>query len=152
MSTVTESIEVDAPLTTCYNQWTQFETFPEFMDGVEEVTQLDDRHNHWRTKIAGGEREFDTGIVDQRADDRIVWRTVAGEAEQRGMVSFQSLDATHTKVSLAMEFDPQGMGERTADALGMVDRRVKGDLGRFKELIEHRGSATGGWRGRITPG
>ncbi|MFE9426406.1 SRPBCC family protein [Kitasatospora sp. NPDC006697] len=152
MSKIVETVEVDAPLTTCYDQWTQFESFPRFMEGVEEVTQTDDRHNHWKTSIAGVTREFDTEIVDQRPDDRIVWRTLDGEAEQRGMVSFQPLDGTSTKVSLTMEFEPGGMAEKAGDALGVVDRRIRGDLRRFKEYIEHHGTAPAGWRGRITPG
>ncbi|MFJ5228733.1 SRPBCC family protein [Kitasatospora sp. NPDC088391] len=151
MSTVQETIEVDVPLHTAYNQWTQFEDFPRFMDGVEEVTQIDERHNHWRTKIAGVTREFDTEIVDQLADQKIAWRTIGGDVQQRGAVSFARLDDDRCEVRLAMDYDPQGIAEHTADTLGMIDRRVRGDLERFKSFVEERGLETGGWRGRITP-
>jgi uncharacterized membrane protein len=151
MSTVRESISVDVPISTAYNQWTQFEEFPKFMEGVEEITQVDDRHSHWRTKVGGVRREFDTEIVDQLPDDRIVWRTTEGEVSQRGVVTFQPLDETHTRVSLALEFEPGGMVEKAADALNVVDLRVKGDLRRFKSYIEQRGGETGAWRGRIAP-
>ncbi|MEU8925249.1 SRPBCC family protein [Kitasatospora sp. NPDC048545] len=151
MSTVQQSIDVDVPARMCYDQWTQFEDFPQFMEGVEQVTQLDDRHNHWKTRIAGASREFDTEIVDQLPDERIAWRTLEGDSSQRGVVTFVRLDDSHTRVRLVMEFEPQGMAEHMGAALGMIDRRVKGDLGRFKEFIEHRNSASGAWRGRVTP-
>lgn len=152
MSMVKESIDIDVPVGSVYNQWTQFEEFPRFMEGVEEVRQLDDRHCHWTTKVAGAEREFDTEIVDQLPDERISWRSVSGDVEQKGVVTFQPLDDTHTRVSLAMDFQPQGMAETAGDALGVLDRRVKGDLKRFKGFIEERGRESGGWRGRIAPG
>ncbi|MER5204706.1 SRPBCC family protein [Streptomyces sp. NPDC002825] len=151
MSTVKQSIDVDAPLRHVYNQWTQFEDFPNFMAGVEDVRQLDDRHCHWHTKVGGAEREFDTEIVDQRPDDRIAWRTVGGDVKQKGVVSFERLDEMHTRVSLAMDVESEGVAERAADALGVLGRRVKGDLKRFKGFMEERGQETGGWRGRIAP-
>ncbi|MFJ9523285.1 SRPBCC family protein [Kitasatospora sp. NPDC101801] len=151
MNMVKESIDVDVPLHTAYNQWTQFEEFPKFMAGVREVRQLDDRRTHWRTSIAGAEREFDAEIVDQRPDERVAWRTVGGEVRQMGMVTFQPIDADHTKVSLAMNFQPEGITEQAGELFGVLDRRVKGDLERFKAFIEERGHETGGWRGRITP-
>jgi uncharacterized membrane protein len=151
MSTVRESINVDVPVSTAYNQWTQFEEFPKFMEGVEEITQVDDKHSHWKTRIGGVRREFDTEIVDQFPDDRIVWRTTSGDASQRGVVTFQPLDEVHTRVSLAIEFEPEGVVEKAADALNIVDHRVKGDLSRFKSYIEERGAESGAWRGRITP-
>jgi uncharacterized membrane protein len=152
MSTVQESIEVDVPLHTAYNQWTQFEEFPNFMEGVEEVRQLDDRHNHWRARISGVEREFDTEIVDQLPDERVSWRTTGGDVRQMGTVTFQRLDEMHTRVNLAMDFEPSGLAERAADLTGTLDRQVKGDLKRFKTYIEQRGMESGGWRGRISPG
>ncbi|MER7705729.1 SRPBCC family protein [Kitasatospora sp. NPDC097605] len=152
MSMVKESVDVDVPLHAAYDQWTLFEEFPRFMEGVDAVTQLDDRHNHWRTSIGGVTREFDTEIVDQLPDERIAWRTVDGDVDQKGVVSFQRIDAAHTRVSLAIDFRPEGMAEKAGAALGMVDRRVKGDLRRFKDFIEERGRAEGGWRGRISPG
>ncbi|MFB8242967.1 SRPBCC family protein [Kitasatospora purpeofusca] len=152
MNMVKESVDVDVPLHAAYNQWTLFEEFPRFMEGVEAVTQVDERHNHWRTSVGGVSREFDTEIVDQLPDERIAWRTVDGEVRQKGVVTFRSIDDTHTRVSLAMDFQPEGLVERAGSAMGMVDRRVKGDLRRFKEFMEERGRAEGGWRGRITPG
>ncbi|WP_033353275.1 SRPBCC family protein [Kitasatospora aureofaciens] len=152
MSMVKESVDVDVPLHAAYNQWTLFEEFPRFMEGVDAVTQLDDRHNHWRTSIGGVSREFDTEIVDQLPDERIAWRTMdGGDVDQKGVVTFQKLDDLHTRVNMAIDFRPEGIAEKTADVLGVVDRRVKGDLRRFKEFIEERGRAEGGWRGRITP-
>ncbi|WP_432087660.1 SRPBCC family protein [Streptomyces sp. bgisy095] len=151
MSTVEKTIDVDVPVRSAYDQWTQFEEFPHFMEGVEEVRQVDERHCHWRTKVAGVRREFDTEIVDQLPDERVAWRTVGGEVRQKGVVTFQSLDEGHTRVRLAMEVEPEGVVEKTGDALGILDLRVKGDLKRFKGFIEERGQATGGWRGRIRP-
>src|SRR5690242_2626817 len=112
MSKVQESIDVDVPVTAAYNQWTQFEQFPMFMDGVEEITQIDDRHNHWKTKIAGVSREFDTEIVDQVPDDHVAWRTTSGDVRQTGMVRFEPIDATHTRVMMEMDFQPEGMAEK----------------------------------------
>ncbi|MFC8243881.1 SRPBCC family protein [Streptomyces chartreusis] len=151
MSTVKEAIEVHVSLRKAYDQWTQFEEFPNFMEGVDEVTQLDDRHNHWITSIGGVRREFDTEIVDQLADDRITWRTVDGETRQRGSVRFEPLDDMHTRVELTMDVEPTGMAEKGADALGLIDRRVKGDLRRFKDYVESGGADSDGWRGRIRP-
>jgi uncharacterized membrane protein len=151
MSTVKETVEVDVPVHTAYNQWTQFESFPDFMEGVEQVRQLDDRHNHWTTKIGGVRREFDTEIVDQLADERITWRTTSGDTAQKGSVRFQRLDDMHTKVELVMDVEPSGPAEKTADMLGVLDRRIKGDMKRFKQYIEQRGGESGAWRGRIRP-
>ncbi|MGW7242649.1 SRPBCC family protein [Streptomyces sp. NPDC054804] len=152
MSTVKKAVDVAVPVHTAYNQWTQFEDFPNFMEGVEEVRQLDDRHNHWTTKIGGVRREFDTEIVDQLPDDRITWRAIEGDIRQRGSVRFEPLDETHTRVELTMDIEPSGMAEKGADALGLIDRRVNGDLNRFKDYIEQHGGETGAWRGRIRPG
>ncbi|MDX3761142.1 SRPBCC family protein [Streptomyces mirabilis] len=151
MSTVKEAVDVEVSLRTAYDQWTQFEEFPQFMEGVEEVRQLDDRHNHWITKIGGVRREFDTEIVDQLSDDRITWRSVGGDTRQSGSVRFERLDDTHTRVELTMDVEPTGVAEKGADALGMIDRRVKGDLHRFKDYVEREGGGAG-WRGRIRPG
>ncbi|MFD3418188.1 SRPBCC family protein [Streptomyces decoyicus] len=152
MSTVKETVDVEVPVHTAYNQWTQFEEFPKFMEGVERITQLDDRHNRWTTKVGGVRREFDTEIVDQLPDDRIAWRTTTGDTHQKGLVSFQRLDETHTRVELVMDIEPTGVAEKAADVSGTIARRIKGDMRRFKDHIEHRGAASGAWRGRITPG
>ncbi len=148
---VHDTIEVTAPLREVYDQWTQFEEFPRFMDGVEEVRQLDDRLCHWRTKVAGATREFDTEIVDQLPDERIAWRTVGGDVKQKGVVTFEKVDEEHTRVRLSMEVEASGVADRAGKAMGFVENRIEGDLHRFKDFIEERDHATGGWRGRIRP-
>jgi uncharacterized membrane protein len=149
MSQVEESIEVDVPVRTAYNQWTQFESFPEFMDGVERIEQRTDTLTHWVTKIGGVEREFDAEITEQVPDERVAWTTVNGEARQAGVVTFHRLRDTTTKVMLQMDFDPDGPAEKVGDKLGVVKRQVSGDLKRFKEFIEQRGLETGSWRGEV---
>lgn len=148
MSTVTESVDVNVPVRTAYNQWTQFETFPDFMDGVREIRQLDATHTHWKTEIGGVKREFDAEITEQLAEERVAWKSTEGE-KQAGVVTFQPLDGTHTRVTVQMDFDPQGIVESAGDKLGIVDRRVKGDLKRFKEYIESRSGIESGTRGQI---
>jgi uncharacterized membrane protein len=148
MSTIQKTVQVKVPLHTAYNQWTQFEEFPEFMEGVEEVRQVNANLTHWRTKIAGVEREFDAQITSQQPDALVAWQSV-NEPRQAGTVTFRPLDAVHTEVTLLMDFEPEGITEKAGDALGIVDRRVEGDLERFKEFIETRGADTGGWRGHV---
>ena len=152
MSTIEKSVTVDVPLRTAYDQWTQFESFPEFMEGVEEVRQLDDTHLHWKASIAGVTREWDAEIVDQTPDERITWRAVDGTTND-GTVSFaQDVSAGTTRVTLRMEFEPEGIVEKAGDALKVVEMRTAGDLKRFKEFIEKRGTESGGWRGEVNPG
>ena len=148
MSTVEESIDVHVPVRTAYNQWTQFEEFPRFMEGVEEIRQIDDTHVHWRTKIAGVEREFDTEITEQHPDERVAWRATQG-TQHAGVVTFHHIDDGTTRVMLQMDTEPEGIVEQAGDKLGVLKRRVKGDLGRFKEMIESRGAETGAWRGDV---
>lgn len=148
MTSVEESIEVAVPVTVAYNQWSQFEEFPNFMEGVERVEQLTDTRNRWNVNIGGVERKFETEITEQTPDQRIAWHTVAGP-KQAGVVTFHRLDDEKCKVMLQMDFDPEGMSEQIADKLGLVKRRVKGDLERFKEFIESRGTETGAWRGEV---
>jgi uncharacterized membrane protein len=150
MARVEKSIEIDRPLSTVYNQWTQFEEFPRFMEGVEEVHQLDDKTLHWRARIAGRTEEWEAEIVDQVPDQSIGWRHTRG-AINRGVVTFTPLDANRCRVTLALEYDPQGFVEKMGDILGVVSRRVEGDLERFKRFIEERGTETGAWRGEIHP-
>ncbi|MFG2089642.1 SRPBCC family protein [Spirillospora sp. NPDC048824] len=148
MSTITESVNVTVPIRTAYDQWTQFETFPQFMDGVEEIRQLDDTTVRWRTRIAGVTREFDARITEQLPDERVAWKSLEGPTHA-GVVTFHRLDETTTRVTAQMEIDPEGLAERAGDRLGALGRRVKGDLQRFKTFIEARGVQTGGWRGRV---
>ena len=149
MSQVEESIEVDVPVRTAYNQWTQFESFPEFMGGVERIEQRSDTLTHWVTRVGGVEREFDAEITEQIPDERVAWTTVDGEARQAGVVTFHRVRDTTTKVMLQMDFDPQGVTESAGDKLGFVKRQVGADLKRFKEFIERRGLETGAWRGEV---
>ncbi|GAA5183280.1 SRPBCC family protein [Rugosimonospora acidiphila] len=148
MSTVTESVDVAVPVRTAYDQWTQFEEFPSFMEGVEEVRQVDDQLTHWRVRMAGVTREFDARITEQLPDERVAWSSTGGP-RQAGVVTFHRLDADHTRVTAQMDFDPQGMTENVGDKAGVVTHRVKGDLDRFRQFIEGRNDATGSWRGEI---
>ncbi len=148
MSQIEQSVEVNVPVRTAYNQWTQFEDFPQFMEGVKEVKQLDDVTLHWRAEIAGREREWDAKISEQTPDQRIAWHDIGG-ATNAGVVTFHRIDDNTTKVMLQLEFEPEGVVETAGDALGVVRARVKGDLERFKEFIESRGQETGAWRGEV---
>ncbi|MFI0445979.1 SRPBCC family protein [Actinomadura sp. 6N118] len=148
MSTIEQSIDVDVPVRTAYNQWTQFTEFPRFMEGVDQVEQVTDTRTHWRTSIAGVKREFDAEITEQRPDERIAWTSVE-EPRQAGVVTFHRLGPEKTRAMLQMEFAPEGVVEKAGDALHVVERRVKGDLKRFKEFIEAQGRETGGWRGEV---
>jgi len=148
MSTIEKSIEVNVPVRTAYNQWTQFEEFPRFMEGVKEVNQLDDTHLHWKAAIAGQEKEWDAEITEQTPDQRIAW-TSRGGAINGGVVTFHRLSDVKSKVMLQLEYDPQGVVENVGAALGVVSLRVQGDLERFKEFIETRGRETGAWRGQV---
>lgn len=149
MTTVQESIDVAVPVTVAYNQWTQFESFPEFMDGVESITQTSKTTNHWVTKIGGTQREFDAVITEQHADERVAWKSVDGKSHA-GVVTFHRLDAESSRVTVQLDWDPETFVEKVGSALGADDRRVKSDLRRFKDFIEGRGSETGGWRGDVS--
>jgi uncharacterized membrane protein len=142
---VVETIDVAVPVSTAYNQWTQFESFPKFMDGVERIDQVSATRTHWLTKIAGVQREFDAEITEQQPDERIAWTTENG-THQAGVVTFHRLDEATTRVTLQLDHEPEGFVEKAGDALGIVQRRIKGDLKNFKQFIEDRGTAEGGWR------
>ncbi|WP_436776439.1 SRPBCC family protein [Yinghuangia sp. YIM S09857] len=149
MSKVEEAVEVNVPVRTAYNQWTQFETFPQFMDGVEHIEQRTETLTHWVTKVGGAKREFDAEITEQVPDERVAWTTVDGEVRQAGVVTFRRLDDSTTKVMLQMEFAPEGFVDTVGDKLGFAKRQITGDLRRFKEYIEARGGETGAWRGTV---
>jgi uncharacterized membrane protein len=146
MSTTQQSIQIDLPVSAVYNQWTQFEDFPHFMEGVERVTQLDDKRLHWVAEIAGSREEWDA--VDQEPDRRISWRSTGG-TKNDGVVAFQPIGPSSTRVTLDLDIEPQGLKEKVGEKLGFVSKQVEGDLKRFKEFIESRGVETGAWRGRI---
>jgi uncharacterized membrane protein len=148
MATIEESVEVEVPVRTAYNQWTQFEEFPRFMEGVEEVRQLTDTKVHWVAEIAGQRREWDAEITEQIPDERVSWCSTEG-ATNSGVVTFHRLGDGKSKVMLQLEFEPEGVMEQAGDKLGMVKTRTKGDLKRFKKFIESRGRETGAWRGEV---
>ncbi len=142
------SVDVNVPVSTAYNQWTQFEDFPKFMDSVHEIRQLDDTHLHWRADVAGKEEEWDAEITEQIPDKRIAWRSTSG-IPNAGVVTFHRLSDSKTRVTLQMEYEPQGMDEQIGDAIGLVKRQAQNNLKRFKELLEARGTETGAWRGSV---
>ncbi|WP_380164958.1 SRPBCC family protein [Jannaschia sp. R86511] len=151
MDTITSVIEVDVPLRTAYDQWTQFEDFPRFMGGVEKIEQLDDTRTRWVTSIGGVTREFDAEVLVQRPDQGVSWRSLDGPTHA-GRVTFTPLDDDRTEVILAMDWEPEGLLEKAGDAIGLVEARAKKDLASFKQFIEERGSATGSWRGSVDTG
>lgn len=148
-STTEESIEVNVPVSTAYNQWTQFEDFPKFMDSVREVRQLDDTHLHWRADIAGNPEEWDAEITEQIPDKRIAWRSTGG-VRNAGVVTFHPISDSRTRIMLQMDYEPQSMLEKVGDAVGLVKMQTRGNLKRFKELLESRGRETGAWRGTVS--
>lgn len=148
MASIERSIEIDAPASIAYNVWTQFELFPHFMEGVEDVRQVDDRRLHWRARVGGKLEEWDAVITEQTPDKRIAWRSDGG-AGNSGVVTFHRLSDDRSKVMLQLTYEPEGFDEKIGDALGFMSRRVEGDLERFKEFVERRGHEIGGWRGEI---
>jgi uncharacterized membrane protein len=151
MSTIRDSIEVNVPLRTAYDQWTQFEEFPRFMEGVESVTQLDDTHLQWTAEMGGQRRTWRAEITRQEPDQGIAWQSTEG-ARNAGAITFEAIDDDTTRVNLQLEIEPEGALEKAGDVLGVVDRSVKGDLERFKEFIESRRVPTGAWRGSVDQG
>jgi uncharacterized membrane protein len=148
MTTHENSIDVERPVRRVYNQWTQFESFPEFMDGVESITQVSPTKNHWITNVGGARREFDTEITEQTPDQRIAWKSIEGPSHA-GVVTFHRLDANRTRVMLQMDFQPDGLVETAGDKLGVVGHRLEADMERFKKFIESQPVETGAWRGEV---
>lgn len=148
MSTIEQSVEVRAPLSAVYDQWTRFEEFPQFMEGVEEVHQTDDAHLKWVAEFGGSRHEWDAVVTEQKPDERVAWKNTDG-LENAGVVTFHRIDDDNTKVMVQMDFVPEGVKEKIGDAIGAPDRRVAGDLERFKEKIEADGGQDGGWRGEV---
>jgi len=149
MSKVEESIEVDVPVSTVYNQWTQFEQFPRFMDGVERIEQRTPTLTHWVATVDGVRKEFDAQITEKVPDERVAWTTVGGDVHQAGVVTVHRLSEGRTKVMLQLEHDPQGLIDKLGDKLGFVRRQAKNDLRHFKTYIEERGTETGTLRGTV---
>ncbi len=148
MSSIQKSIDVDVPVRTAYNQWTQFADFPKFMEGVKEVKQLDDKRMLWKANISGKDEEWEAVITEQHPDERIAWKSTTG-AENAGVVTFHYLTDNSCRLMLQIDYDPSNIVETIGDKLGFVGRRVEGDLKRFKEFIEARGYESGAWRGNI---
>jgi len=151
METIEKSIEVNCPVRSVYDQWTQFESFPLFMEGIKAVRQLDDRHLEWHAEIAGRGKAWEAEIIEQEPDQRIAWRSTSGSTNN-GVVSFEAVDPEHTRVTLTMNYEPEGTAEKIGDALGVVSLRVAGDLKRFKQCIEKRTTPPQGWRGEVADG
>jgi uncharacterized membrane protein len=148
VAVIEESIEIDVPVSTAYNQWTQFETFPAFMEGVERVEQTTDTRLHWVAEVGGRRREWDAEITEQHPDHRVAWKAI-DDGGPSGVVTFHKLDDQRTRVMVQMEYEPEGLKESVGSIAGIDNRRVKGDLESFKEFIEGRGGETGAWRGEI---
>jgi uncharacterized membrane protein len=148
---VEQSVEVAVPVETAYNQWTQFEEFPRFMEGIEEVRQLDDTHLRWVASAAGRRREWNAEITEQRPDERVAWHATFGK-RNAGVVTFHRLRDDRSKVMVQLEFQPEGLRETLGSLLGLDRRRIKGDLERFSELVEERGVESGAWRGTVEQG
>ena len=149
MSTTTASIDVNQPIGIVYNQWTQFESFPKFMEGVEQIEQRDDTHTHWRIKVGPITREFDATITEQHPEERVAWKSESGP-DHAGVVTFHRLDDKNTRVTTQIDVDPEGFVENAADKLGILKARVHGDLERFKKFIESQPGETGAWRGDVS--
>ena len=148
MASVQEAIDVDVPIKVAYDQWTQFESFPQFMEGVDKVVQVGDRLTHWVTSVGGVTREFDAEITEQHPDHRVAWKALDQDGPD-GVVTFHKLDDARTRVMVQMDYEPEGLKESVGSLVGLDDRRVKKDLEAFKGLIEATGHETGGWRGNV---
>jgi uncharacterized membrane protein len=151
MATVTETIDIAVPVRTAYNQWTQFEQFPDFMEGISDVRQLDDVHLHWVAELGGKLEEWDAEITEQRPDECVAWRSTSGKLNA-GVVRFAPLGPESTRLTVEMEHDPEGVIETVGSAVGADQRRVRRDLEQFRAMIEERGHETGGWRGEVAGG
>jgi uncharacterized membrane protein len=152
MPRIEDSIEVQVPVEEAYNQWTQFEEFPEFMEGIQSVQQLDDTHVHWVAEIRGESREWTTEITEQQPDKKVAWKTIDGEVKNDGVVTFEPVAGDQTRVSVQMDVEGESAENVAGDLLGVVKSQVRGDLERFKQLIESREEETGAWRGEVREG
>ena len=149
MSQVIETIDVNVPVRSAYNQWTQFESFPHFLDYVEEIKQLDETHTHWKVKIAGAEREFDAEITEQHPDERVAWNSVGGEENHAGVVTFHKLSDDTSRVTVQLDWSADGFLEKVGSVFGVDSHVIKKDLQNFKAFIEAQGGAEGAWRGDV---
>ncbi|THG34393.1 SRPBCC family protein [Glaciibacter flavus] len=150
MAQVIESIDVDVPVSTSYNQWTQFESFPRFLDYVDSITQTSDTMTHWVVTIGGQTREFDAEITEQHPDERVAWNSVGGDENHAGVITFHKLSDTTSRLTVQLDWEPTGLAEKAAATFGVDDHAIKKDLKNFKELIESQGADDGGWRGDVS--
>ena len=149
MSQIIETIDVDVPVRTAYNQWTQFESFPHFLDEVESITQKDDTHTRWKVKVGGVEREFDAEITEQHPDERVAWKSTGGDTHHAGVVTFHKLGDNETRVTVQIDWEPEALLEKAGALIGVGKHAVKKDLENFKKFIEAKGTETGAWRGDV---
>ena len=145
MANIEQSIDVEVPISTAYNQWTQFEEFPQFMEGVDEIRQIDDRHVHWVVSFGGTQHEWDAEITEQNPDERVAWKNTDGK-DNAGVVTFHQLAADRTRIMVQMDWAPEGVKEKLGASLGFDQRRIEGNLERFKALIESQGTESGAYR------
>ena len=151
MAQVIETIDVDVPVSVAYNQWTQFEEFPHFLDEVESITQATDTLTVWKVKVGPVEKTFEANITEQHPDERVAWNSTGGEVDHAGAVTFHKLSDTETRVTVQIDWEPEGLLEKLGGTLGSDNRAVKKDLANFKEYIEKQGTADGAWRGDVQP-
>jgi uncharacterized membrane protein len=149
MPQVIETIDVNVPVSTAYNQWTQFESFPKFLSYVESITQVTDTLTAWKVKVGGIEREFEAEITEQHPDERVAWNSTGGEEDHAGVVTFHKLSDTETRVTVQLDWKASGLVEKAGAVLGVDNHIIKGDLKKFKEFIESQGAETGSWRGDV---
>jgi uncharacterized membrane protein len=149
MTQIIETIDVAVPVTTAYNQWTQFESFPQFLDEVESITQIDDTHTRWKVNVGGASREFDAVITEQHPDERVAWNSTGGDTNHAGVVTFHKLSDDATRVTVQIDWEPEGLLEKVGALVGAAKHAVKKDLENFKELIEERETESGAWRGEV---
>lgn len=149
MAQIIETIDVDVPVRVAYNQWTQFESFPDFLDEVESVQQIDDTHLRWKVSVGGAEREFDAVVTEQHPDERVAWTSTGGDTAHAGVVTFHTLTDTSTRVTAQIDWEPEGALEKAGALVGAGSHAVRKDLDNFKEFIESRGRETGAWRGDV---
>ncbi|HWU29785.1 MAG TPA: SRPBCC family protein [Microbacterium sp.] len=149
MAQIIETVDVDVPVRVAYDQWTQFESFPDFLEEVVSITQVDDTRNHWVVEVGGVRREFDTEITEQHPDDRVAWRSVGGETAHAGVVTFHRLTDDSSRVTVQIDWKPEGLAEMVGSMAGLASHAVRKDLGNFKDFIENRSRATGAWRGDV---
>ncbi len=149
MTQIIETIDVDVPVTMAYNQWTQFESFPHFLDEVESITQTDDTHTHWKVNVGGATREFDAIVTEQHPDERVAWKSTGGDTDHAGVVTFHKLSEDTSRVTVQIDWEPEGFLEMAGSLLGAGQHAVKKDLANFKEFIEKKHTESGAWRGEV---